>query len=64
MTENQYDHTDPNPIRPSQAEGEVDQSAMPSANPAEVPSPEPHGESEYVDPNPLRPSQAEGDTTD
>lgn len=63
MTKNQYDHTDPNPLRPSQAEGEAEETEKPSADPTEEPARKLQSEAEHVDPNPIRPSQAEGDDT-
>lgn len=61
MTTDHHDHTDPNPVRPSQAEGDAEDIDEPSADPAEDASPAPRSGGDHADPNPLRPSQAEGE---
>lgn len=55
----QNDHADPNPLRPSQAEGDAEETDETSTDPAEDTAPAP-GSDDDADPNPLRPSQAEG----
>ncbi|MFC7375909.1 hypothetical protein ACFQS2_00590 [Brachybacterium sp. GCM10030267] len=62
MTENQYGHTDPEPTRPSQAEGEPDEDLMPAGDASDEPEPTEQDDGERFDPDPLRPSQAEGDS--
>jgi hypothetical protein len=52
-------HADPDPLRPSQAEGDAEETDEPEADPAEGGAPAP-GSGEGADPDPLRPSQAEG----
>ncbi|MGO1284778.1 MAG: hypothetical protein ACTHWF_12940 [Brachybacterium sp.] len=55
MSENQKHHTDPDPLRPSQAEGEAEDTDDSSA---ETPIEGVQGENRQADP--LRPSKAEG----
>ncbi len=55
----QNEHADPNPLRPSQAEGDAEETDEASTDPADGGAPAP-GSGEGADPDPLRPSQAEG----
>jgi hypothetical protein len=52
MTEHQRSHPDPNPVRPSQAEGGDDEDDMDEEFDTDMDSPDPHSN---------RPSQAEGE---
>lgn len=61
MSESQQDHIDPDPTRPSQAEGEAADAERPDSDPAQEPAP---NSADSGDPDPLRPSQAEGEPQD
>ncbi|WP_422117279.1 hypothetical protein [Brachybacterium sp. UNK5269] len=54
----QNHHADPDPLRPSQAEGEAEENDETSTDPAEGGAAP--GSGDGADPDPLRPSQAEG----
>ena len=54
----QNHHADPDPLRPSQAEGEAEENDETSTDPAEGGAAP--GSGNGADPDPLRPSQAEG----
>ena len=60
MTEKQHEHIDPNPARPSQAEGEAQDEEKPSTGAAEEAGAAQEG-TEPDDPSARRPSQAEGE---
>lgn len=55
MSENQKNHTDPDPLRPSQAEGEAEDTDDSSAK-----APIEGAQAEHGQADPLRPSKAEG----
>ena len=57
----QKDHINPDPIRPSQAEGEAENA---SEEKAETQLAAAHEENEQADLTPLRPSKAEGGSED